>query len=389
MGLFKKIFKKVAPIALPILGSLVAPGVGTALGVTAGSTLAAPGVLSGIGGAIGGGVGGSLNGGGLSGVLKGAAIGGAGGYLAGGGLSDLLTSTGLSSVGSGLTGDFASGLSGTAADTPFTTAAREAISSTATSAAPSTNFLTGFLPDGGTAAAGGGTSGGFFSLGDAAKSFGGGVTGDFASGLATEAPSGLSRFLASPIGYVKDAAISGVDDVLKPSNLAKGALKGGLSYYLSKDNASGYGGVQNAANEAAENFQPYLQSGTAAQTELADLSGLNGPEAQAAAMAAYEADPGFTFARDEGIKGLDASAVKRGMLLSGNQIQDIQKYGTGLSRQFFQDYINRLAGIAGQGQRAAQNVSQNQIDAATIAALAKANKKNRFNELVGGLTAYL
>ncbi len=81
-----KAIKSVAKIALPIAAAYFAPGIGAALGFT-GTTAAA------VGGAVGGGVGGAISGGGVKGILKGAALGGVGGYLGNGGAGELFGGT--------------------------------------------------------------------------------------------------------------------------------------------------------------------------------------------------------------------------------------------------------------------------------------------------------
>jgi hypothetical protein len=281
------------------------------------------------------------------------------------GLSGALKSTTGLSTGSGLTGDFARGVTGAAGDSPITSAARQAISGSATSA--SGGGLANYLPSASGAVSGGGSTGGFFS----------GIT-DFAKGITTD-----------PVGTITDSIKSGAEDMFKPASLIKSGLKGGLSLALQKDNSRGYEAVQRAAEGSAANFQPFLDSGTAANSELSDLQGLNGPEAQAAAMARFHADPGYNFARDEGIKALDASAASRGMLRSGNQQRAVQTYGTGLADQYFKQYLDRLAGTAGKGQEAATGVGDAKLMAANVFGAMKKNKADNFNQVLGGLASFL
>lgn len=350
-----KVFKKVARIALPVAGSLLAPGIGTALG----STLSGA-ALSGIGGALGGGLGGAIGGGGLKGALLGAAMGGAGGYLSNGGLSQISDSLGIGNL------------------NPLASAARTGVSSAATSA-PSGSALSGLLPGAGSAGAGGGVAGGFFSgLPSDAISYGSGL-GPLPWNAATPALPWAAN--ATSAG---ESLLSGLTDSFKGSNLVGGGLKAGLSYALSDDNAGGYGAIQNAANTAANSYAPYTQSGAAASKLLADINGLNGPEAQSAALQGFQTDPGYKFALDQGVDALDASAAKRGLLISGNNQQAVQNYGSGLASQYFKDYIGRLSQQAGTGYNATGQQAQNTMDAATAYALMKANKGNQWNQALAG-----
>ena len=332
-------------IGLPLALSAIAPGFGTSIGSTLSSA-----ARKGIGAAVGGAIGGAANGGGIKGSLIDAGISGAGAYLANGGLSKLLDTGTSLSTGSGLSGDFSSGVSGTATDSPIKAAARAA------SAGP----------------AGGGAAGGFAStVGDAAS-----------SNIFDDISKGLSAFADDPVGYAKDSITSGVKDMFSPMSLAKDAMKGGLSYFLQKDNTSGYNALQDAAKAGAANYRPFLNAGVDANNTLADLQGLNGPEAAQAAMAKWQMDPSFTFTRDQGIKALDAGAAKRGMALSGNQVQAVQDYGSGLANTYFQNYLNNLARTSQQGQSAAAGVNEGTMDAATAYALSKANKANNFNRFL-------
>jgi hypothetical protein len=377
---------KLLQYGLPVLGTLAAPYLAPLLNV-------GPATAGAIGGALGGAAGGGVSGGGFSGALKGAAMGGLGGYLTSGGFSDF--TKGVSDL-----------FNSTSLSTPFTEAARSATSSAATSAVPSSTSLSGFLPS--APAAGGGSSGGFFSqLFDAAsptaaaadelpwlKEVAAGTLKANASTAplpwATEVAAGtLNANPYVPQPSILDTVKTGVTNMAKPSNIASGALKLGFSSLLQKDNDSGYTNIANAAKRGETNYQPFLDAGTEANKILADLSGVNGPEAARAALQAWQMDPSFTFARDEGIKALDASAAAKGMLLSGNQQQEIQKFGTGLAGQYFQQYLQNLMRQSDSGRAAAAGVNEGIMEAAMAEAAKKAAKANRFNQIVGGFASYL
>lgn len=102
-------------------------------------------------------------------------------------------------------------------------------------------------------------------------------------------------------------------------------------------------------------------------------------------MADYEADPGYAFRLNEGIKALDRSAAARGGLLSGAQLRGITDYGQNAASQEYQNAFNRyqinranrlqpLQSLAGVGQSATntltgaagqlgQNIGNNLINA--------------------------
>jgi hypothetical protein len=55
----------------------------------------------------------------------------------------------------------------------------------------------------------------------------------------------------------------------------------------------------------------------------------------------YQADPGYAFRFNEGMKGLNASAAARGGLISGNALQAATNYGQQAGSQEYQNAYNR------------------------------------------------
>lgn len=123
---------------------------------------------------------------------------------------------------------------------------------------------------------------------------------------------------------------------------------------------------QNALNtrigeeQAAENradLQPWMQSGAQANKEMADLQGLNGPEAQAAAQARFQMDPGFRFRIQQGQQAIERSAAGRGGLFSGKTGVELQQYGQNFASNEFQNAFARLMGLATTGLSATSTLS--------------------------------
>jgi len=67
----------------------------------------------------------------------------------------------------------------------------------------------------------------------------------------------------------------------------------------------------------------------------------------------FQATPGYQWAVDQGVGAIDAGAAAKGGLYSGKTMQDLQTYGQGMANQEFNNYYNRIAGGANQGQAAA------------------------------------
>lgn len=57
--------------------------------------------------------------------------------------------------------------------------------------------------------------------------------------------------------------------------------------------------------------------------------------------------PGYDFFRDEGLEALSASGASRGMQLSGNQMEDITRFGQGHASKFRGQLIRELQTLAG------------------------------------------
>jgi len=159
--------------------------------------------------------------------------------------------------------------------------------------------------------------------------------------------------------------------------IAAGTVAGGALSYLGSKKASG--AQQAAAQQAAaankdaakaqmemfrqtrKDLAPYRQAGTTGLTRYQDL--LYGKPIKDAAgnVAGYEKpdyslfteSPGYQFRVDEGQRALERSAAAKGSLQSGATLKALTKYGQGVAGQQYDQYLNRLQGLAQSGQNAA------------------------------------
>lgn len=102
-----------------------------------------------------------------------------------------------------------------------------------------------------------------------------------------------------------------------------------------------------------EDFDPFLQTGIDANQQQAALSGALGPEAQAAAFAAFQESPEQQFLREQGRREVLGSAAATGGLGSGEVLRDLTRFGTGLAAQDFQNQFERLGTVSERGIQAA------------------------------------
>ena len=145
---------------------------------------------------------------------------------------------------------------------------------------------------------------------------------------------------------------------------------------------------KSAANQAADTQmamlerqielqEPFRQGGITAQNRLLTLLGLEGGEAGTPdygryakdfTMADYQADPGYGFRLNEGMKALERSAAARGGLLSGATLRGTQALGQDLASQEYQNAFNRyqvnranqlnpLQSLYGAGQTSANTIT--------------------------------
>lgn len=129
-------------------------------------------------------------------------------------------------------------------------------------------------------------------------------------------------------------------------------------------------------NQQRADYEPFRAAGTQAQNALMLGLGLAGTPAQEGygalmrdfSMADYEADPGYQFRLQEGLKALDRQAAARGGMLSGAALKGTQKYAQDVASQEYSNAFNRymanrasklgsLGGLVSTGAGAAQGAA--------------------------------
>lgn len=131
------------------------------------------------------------------------------------------------------------------------------------------------------------------------------------------------------------------------------------------------------ANDARNvaNYNPYLQTGTAANNQLGYALGLGGTGTGDAGaltkpftMADYQADPGYAFRLAEGQKALDRVTSAKGKYFSGGAVKGMTDYNQQSASQEYQnaydryrtnqnDLYSRLTGVSNNGLNAASGIA--------------------------------
>jgi hypothetical protein len=133
--------------------------------------------------------------------------------------------------------------------------------------------------------------------------------------------------------------------------------------------------TQAAANTAADTQKaalaqekelaaPYTALGQQAIPTLENLLGIAPPgkpgaQAGPTPQQTLESMPGYQFAKTQGIQSTEAAAGGMGMALSGNTLEGISQFTTGLADQTYGAEIDRLMRVAGLGQAAAAGQAAN------------------------------
>ncbi len=107
-----------------------------------------------------------------------------------------------------------------------------------------------------------------------------------------------------------------------------------------------------------EQAEPFRQAGLSALGQQQALLGLSGQPAQQQAMDAFQESPGQAFLRQRGEQATLRNASAIGGLGGGEVRSELQRQGIGFAQQDLQNQLQRLGGIAGQGQVATSNVAQ-------------------------------
>lgn len=304
--------------------------------------------------------------------------------------------------------------------------------------------LSGYLPQGGTiSGAGGGAGGGGFNVGTAGGSLDVGSStgiGDVSSFLPS-APAGLGTSDLGGVGLGTDAGLSpqsSIGAAINPSNnvsnfnadvfgapagasagniggssvnsgsgilsllgggsgtssggsngLINGLLRTGITGLLNNNNTAGYNAQINAGNQIQGDYSPFLQTGTAANTTLGNLNGLNGTAAQTGAQQNWQNTPGYQFALNQGINAVDADAAAKGQAVGGNNQQAIQQYGTGLADQTYNNYLTNLQNQVNTGVSAAGGVATGQAGVGNATAGKTGAQATNQNNIVSGLAGSL
>lgn len=181
-----------------------------------------------------------------------------------------------------------------------------------------------------------------------------------------------------------------------PWALAGAAIGAVGSIYAANKQSGAAKDAANASNQATQqsideqkrefdinqaNQAPWLNAGKGA---LAQMQALNGGD-----FSSFTQSPDYQFALDQGQGALDRDAAARGSLYSGGHSTDVMKFAQGLASQNYNNYYNRLAGLAGVGQTSANQLGwQGMNMAGNISGLLMGNAQNQMGSIYNRANAW-
>lgn len=120
-----------------------------------------------------------------------------------------------------------------------------------------------------------------------------------------------------------------------------------------KDINKGIGVVEDASAASQGGLDPYAQAGADSVAQMRALAGLDGDQAQQAALASMQNDPTFLAAVQQQEQAILANGSATGGLRGGNMQDALANNRSALFGAFLQNRMGQLGQMSGQGQQAA------------------------------------
>jgi hypothetical protein len=158
------------------------------------------------------------------------------------------------------------------------------------------------------------------------------------------------------------------------------AIAGGEAAGATTSAANTAAGVQEQAlSQEKQLSAPYTGLGQAAIPQYEALLGI-GPQGSKGIQSTLQNLPGYQFAQQQGTQNTENAAASMGLGLSGNTLQGLSQFNSGLANQNYNQYLNQLMAPVQLGQAAAAGQAANiQTGASNLGNIAV----NQGNNLAG------
>lgn len=170
-------------------------------------------------------------------------------------------------------------------------------------------------------------------------------------------------------------ASSSLWDYVGPAVQAGAGVIGALG--ASGASSSGYGNAIGANQQGLSTsygaLSPYSNTGSAAESALANLYGLGG---QAPNFSAFTNSPGYQFQRQQGENAINRGAAASGNAFSSTTLAQLANYNQGLAGTQYQQYLQNLYGLTQTGAGAASSLGGQAVTGAGNVGTQYGNKGN-------------
>lgn len=123
-----------------------------------------------------------------------------------------------------------------------------------------------------------------------------------------------------------------------------------------------FGGSSNSSQSSSTNqAYPYLQgalsgtvgTGTAAGSQIANMLGLNGANAQNQGFTNWRNSTGYQFGLNQGMQSINGNAATQGLLNSGSTLKALDTYGQNYANTQYGNYTGQLQNLLNSGLQGA------------------------------------
>jgi hypothetical protein len=137
------------------------------------------------------------------------------------------------------------------------------------------------------------------------------------------------------------------------------------SQQLGQHETQGRSDIQNYLAQSQGYTQPYQQAGTSGLEAYLGSLGLGGQQGRQSALSSFQTSPGYQFALNQGLQGVQRGLSSSGMTGSGAEQKALNDYAMGMANQEYGNWQNRLSGLAGMGQTSAESAAGRTYGAGT------------------------
>jgi hypothetical protein len=176
----------------------------------------------------------------------------------------------------------------------------------------------------------------------------------------------MQQYLPQALAPISQGYGQGRSDLINSTSQGLGSLDYGLGGGLNAIN-SGMTNANSALQSGIAGYNPYTQAGGSAVGMQANAYGLNGPGGNAAATQAFQAGPGYEWARNQALDAVLRKQNAAGMTASGNTLEELTTLGNNLANQEYDKWRTGLSGLTNVGLQGTAGQQQGYTNMANVA----------------------